>query len=47
VFHELETAIEDVNRLRKNAHDERERSRSAVETAEALAEGEPDAQRQP
>jgi hypothetical protein len=39
VFHELETAIEDVNRRRENARDERERSRSAAEAADALAEG--------
>jgi hypothetical protein len=38
VFHELATAIEDVNRLRQSAHDERERSRSAADAAEALAE---------
>jgi hypothetical protein len=39
VFHELEAAIEDVNRLRESARDERERSRSANEAADALAEG--------
>ena len=39
VFHELATAIEDVNRLRETARDERERSRSAAEAADALAEG--------
>ncbi len=39
VFHEVETAIEDVNRLRETARDERERSRSAAEAADALAEG--------
>jgi hypothetical protein len=39
VFHELETAIEDVNRLRESARDERERSRSADEAADALAAG--------
>jgi hypothetical protein len=39
VFHALEAAIADVNRLRDNARDERERSRSAVEAADALAEG--------
>ena len=39
VFHELETAIEDVNRTRQNVRDERERSRSATEAAEAVAEG--------
>jgi hypothetical protein len=38
VFHELATAIEDVNTLRENARDERERSRSAAEAADALAE---------
>jgi hypothetical protein len=39
VFHELEAAIEDVNRLRQSARYERERSRSANEAADALAEG--------
>jgi hypothetical protein len=39
VFHELETAIEDVNGLRESARDERERSRAAAEAADALAEG--------
>jgi hypothetical protein len=39
VFHELETAIEDVNRTRENVRAERERSRSATEAAEAVAEG--------
>jgi hypothetical protein len=39
VFHELETAIEDVNRTRQNVRDERKRSRSATEAAEAVAEG--------
>ncbi len=39
VFHELESAIVDVNRLRESARDERERSRSAAEAAEVLAEG--------
>ncbi len=39
VFPELETAIEDVNRLRESARGERERSRAAAEAADALAEG--------
>lgn len=39
VFHELETAIDDVNTLRESARDERERSRSAAEAADSLAEG--------
>ncbi len=39
VFHELETAIEDVNRLRKSARGERERSRAAAEAADALVVG--------
>lgn len=39
VFHELESAIEDVNRLRESARDDRERSRSAAEAADARAEG--------
>jgi hypothetical protein len=39
VFHVLQTAIEDVNRLRQTARDDRERSRSAREAAELVAEG--------
>jgi hypothetical protein len=39
VFHALETAIEDVTRHRQDARDDRERSRSATEAAEAVAEG--------
>jgi hypothetical protein len=39
VFHELQTAIEDVNTLRQTARDDRERSRSAAEAADAVAEG--------
>jgi hypothetical protein len=39
VFHQLETAIEDVNTLRQTARDDRERRRSATEDAETLAEG--------
>lgn len=38
VFHELEAAIEDVNTLRQSARDERERSRSANEAADVLAQ---------
>jgi hypothetical protein len=38
VFHQLETAIEDVNRLRQTAREDRERRRSATEDAEAAAE---------
>jgi hypothetical protein len=38
VFHEIETAIADVNRLRQTARDDRERSRSATEAADAVAE---------
>jgi hypothetical protein len=38
VFHELETAIEDVNTLRQEARDDRERRRSDAEEAEAVAE---------
>ncbi len=40
VFHLLETAVEDVNARRQAARDERERSRSASEAADAVAEGE-------
>ncbi len=39
VFHAVATAIEDVNTLRETARDERERSRSAAEAADARAEG--------
>jgi hypothetical protein len=39
VFHQLETAIEDVNTLRQTAREDRERRRSATEDAETLAEG--------
>lgn len=39
VFHELETAIEDVNTLRQTARDDRELRRSAAEEVEAVAEG--------
>ncbi len=39
VFHEVQAAIEDLNRLREAAHDDRERSRGAREAAEAVAEG--------
>jgi hypothetical protein len=39
VFHELQTAIEDVNGLRQTARDDRERSRSAREAADVVAEG--------
>ena len=38
VFHELETAIEDVNTLRQEARDAGERRRSDAEEAEAVAE---------
>ena len=39
VFHEVQTAIEDLNDLREAARDDRERSRGAREAAEAVAEG--------
>jgi hypothetical protein len=39
VFHELETAIEDVNTLRQEARDDGERRRSAAEAADVAAEG--------
>lgn len=39
MFHELQTAIEDVNRLQQIARDDRERSRSAREADEAVADG--------
>ena len=39
VFHQLETTIEDVNKRRQTARDDRERRRSATEEAEAVAEG--------
>ena len=39
VFHQLETAIEDVNKRRQTARHDRERRRSATEDAEAVAEG--------
>ncbi|HEV3484779.1 MAG TPA: hypothetical protein VG106_05185, partial [Vicinamibacterales bacterium] len=38
VFHEVETAIEDVNGLRQNARHDRERSRPTAEAGDALAE---------
>ena len=46
VFHALQTAIADVNTLRQNARDDRERSRSATEAADAVAEGRLDAARE-
>ena len=39
VFHAIQTAIDDVNRLRQTARDDRDRSRSATEAAEGIAEG--------
>ena len=38
VFHELQLAIDDVNRTRQTARDDRERLRSVTEAAEAVAE---------
>jgi hypothetical protein len=38
VFHELQLAIDDVNRTRQTAREDRERRRSASEAAETVAE---------